>query len=52
MWDESQLVTERMNNMVGTEAVLIQQAISSVLSSKAQKEFKKSLKRLMGDGFK
>lgn len=53
VWDESEIVTERMNNMVATEAVLTQLAISSVLSKKAHKEFDKALKKLVGkNGFK
>jgi len=46
LWDEALLVTERLNNMAATQAVLVQQAVSSVLSEKAQKSFKKAIKDL------
>lgn len=52
LWDEAALVMERINNMAATEAILLQQAVSSVLSKKAHKEFEKTLKKMTGDGFK
>lgn len=44
--DEAGLVEERENNRIVTEAILIQQAISSVLSAKARSGFTKSVRNL------
>jgi len=44
--DESALVVERVNGVMATEAILIQQAIASVLDKKAAKLFTETVKRL------
>jgi hypothetical protein len=46
VWDESNLVVEHLNRAEATRAVLLQMAVSSVLSEEAGKEFKKIVERL------
>jgi hypothetical protein len=46
VWDESNLVIERVNNATVTEANLLQHAIGSVLSKKSRTEFTKMIKSL------
>lgn len=46
VWDEASLVTERLNGLEATRAILLQMAVSSVLSKKAGQEFKRAVKRL------
>lgn len=46
LYDECNLVIERENNRMTTEAQLIQLAIGSVLSNKARKAFVEEQKRL------
>lgn len=48
VWDEAELVVERLNGRIATEAVLTQMAVSSVLSEKAGKQFNKMVKKLSG----
>lgn len=56
MWEESQLVVERINNMLATQTVLTNAAIGTVAAAfgkdgaKAHLEFQKLIKRLSGDG--
>ena len=47
--DESRLVVERVNNGHATTAVLLQLAVSGVLSKKANKDFTKTVKKLQGE---
>ena len=47
VWDEATLVVERQNANHATQAVLTQLAVSSMLSKKGGKEFKRVLKELM-----
>lgn len=44
--DESRIVTERVNGLVATQALLTKQAIDAVLSKKGHKVFTETLKRL------
>ncbi len=46
MHDEATLVDERLKGTMATEAILIQQAIASVLDKKAAKLFTETVKRL------
>lgn len=46
LWDEADLVVERVNSRLSTEAVLIQLAAASVMSKDALKQFNKIVKRL------
>jgi hypothetical protein len=46
VWVEAELVAERENRRIATEAVLTQMAVSSVISKQAGKEFRKVIKRL------
>lgn len=41
--DEARLVTERLDGLMATEALLVQLAVSSVLSKKAGALFKKTI---------
>jgi len=41
LWDESELVVERLNSQAITEAILFQMAAGSLLSKDAAREFKK-----------
>ena len=44
--DESNLVTERENSRISTEAIILQLAAASILSTQAGKEFTKTVKGL------
>ncbi len=46
MHDEAAVVDERLKGTMATEAILIQQAIASVLDKKAAKLFTETVKRL------
>jgi hypothetical protein len=46
LWDESNLVIERQNNAIVTEAELLQNAVMGILSKKARKSFSNLIKRL------
>jgi hypothetical protein len=46
VWDEASLVVERLNGLEATRAILVQMAVSSVLSKEAGAEFSKAIKRL------
>lgn len=46
VWDEVSIVVERNNAKSGTEATLIQMAVSSVLSKDGHKQFTKVMKEL------
>lgn len=49
IWDECQLIVERINNEKVTEAILIQSAVASLLSKEGGKQFSKLVKRLTSD---
>ena len=46
LWDESNLVIERLNGATVTEANLLQHAIGSILSKKSRTEFQKMIRNL------
>lgn len=46
IWDEVTLVVERKNRDHATTAVLLNLAVSAVLSEKAGKNFEKQIKKL------
>jgi hypothetical protein len=46
LYDESNLVRERANGRIVTEAQLLQMAVASILSKESRKEFAKTTKRL------
>lgn len=50
MFDEAGFITERVNQQIATEAMLVQMAVHSLLSQKMQKQFEKHIKKLTGDG--
>lgn len=51
VWDEAELVVERVNRNNATNAVLMQMVVASVLSpKKGGAAFAKTIKRLNGDG--
>lgn len=50
LWLESQLVVERLNQQAVTQAVLLQLAVSSILSKKGGTEFKKTINKLTQNG--
>jgi hypothetical protein len=49
VWDEAELVVQRLNNQQATAAILIQAAISSVLAEEGGKQFGDLIDRLTGD---
>lgn len=49
VWEEAALVVERLNGLEASRAVLLQMAVSSVISKKAGAEFKKAIRRLSED---
>lgn len=46
LYDEANLVTERVNSLVITEAQLAQHGVSAILSAKARKAFTEMVKKL------
>lgn len=50
VWDEAELVVERLNSQMVTEAILVQSAVASLLTKEGGKEFTKLTKRLTGEG--
>ena len=46
LYDESNIVIERVNGGIITEAQLIQMAIGSILSKGSRKQFSKTIKEL------
>ena len=46
LYDESQIVIERINGQTITEATLIQTAVSSIISKGGRKQFSKLVKSL------
>lgn len=51
VWDEASLIVERLNGMALTQAILIQKAVSSLLSKEGAKDFTDTIKRLTPDGY-
>lgn len=49
VWDECQLVVDRINNRMVTEAVLLQSAVASLLTKEGGKQFSKLTKKLSSD---
>lgn len=49
VFDEVQLVVQRVNKRHATDATLLQLAVSGVLSKEGNKLFKKQIKALMED---
>lgn len=45
--DETRIVVQRVNNGYATQAVLLQGAVSGVISKKANKGFKEQIDRLL-----
>lgn len=50
VWDEAQIVVDRLNGMEATRAVLIQMAMTTMFSKDGGREFRKLITRLSGDG--
>lgn len=50
VWEEAQLVIERLNGLEATRALLTQMAVASLFSKDGQKTFQSIIKR-MGDGW-
>ncbi len=50
VWEEAEIVMDRQNRTMASEAVLLQAAVSSVLSKPAAKEFGRLIKRLNEGG--
>lgn len=46
LFDESSIVVERLNGMEVTRAILLQQAVSSLLSKEGSKSFKEVVEKL------
>lgn len=46
VWDESNLVIERLNGATVTEANLLQHAVHGILSKKSRSHFQKMIKAL------
>lgn len=49
VWDEASMVISRINGMMATEAVLLQTAVSSILSKESGEHFNKLVKQLGED---
>ena len=49
VWDEAELVVERENRRIATEATFTNLAVSAVISAKSGKQFEKQIKKLTGD---
>lgn len=50
VWVEAELVVSRLNQQEASRAVLLQMAVSSVISKKGQARFNKAMKELTGNG--
>lgn len=50
VWEEAELVVDRINNDVCTETLLLQMAVSSLFSKEAGRDFQKIIKRLSNGG--
>lgn len=50
MWEESDLVTSRLNQVMATETLLLQMAVSSLFNKEAGRDFQKIIKRLTDGG--
>lgn len=49
IYDESELVVERLNSRAATDAILLQSAVASVISKDAGKHFDSLINGLTGD---
>ena len=50
VWDEAQIVVDRLNGFEATRALLTQMAVASMFSKKGGKEFQKLITGLTRDG--
>lgn len=50
LWEEAELVVERLNREDASRAVLMQSTIASVLSKEGGQAFKTLIKELLDDG--
>lgn len=50
VWEEADLVVDRINNHLSTETLLIQMAVSSLFSKDAGTDFNNIIKRLSNGG--
>lgn len=50
VWEEADLVTSRLNQVMATETLLLQMAVSSLFNKEAGREFSKIIKRLTDGG--
>lgn len=50
VWEESHLVTSRLNQVLATETLLLQMAVSSLFNKEAGREFQKIIMRLNDGG--
>lgn len=50
VWEEAELVTDRLNQTLATESLLLQMAVSSLLNAEAGRTFQKTIKRLTNGG--
>lgn len=50
VWEEAELVVDRVNKDLSTETLLLQMAVSSLFSKEAGQEFQKIIKRLSDGG--
>ena len=49
VWDEAELAVARLNQAEANRAQLLRMAVSSILSKKDLKSFKKQISKLTGD---
>lgn len=50
VWEETELVVARTNQILATETLLTQMAVSSLFSKEAGRDFNKLIKRLTDGG--
>lgn len=50
VWEEADLVVDRINNDLSTETLLLQMAVSSLFSKEAGRDFHKIIMRLSNGG--
>jgi hypothetical protein len=48
LWFEAEIVVTRLNAKEATRAILLQQAVSSILSKDGAKNFRKTIKSMTG----
>jgi arginine repressor len=49
LWDEVEVAQQRNNQLLASEAILTQAAVSALLSKEGAKVFQKAIKRLTDD---